>query len=152
MGQQLGILGKYGERHLHLEVHSFGPSTTGFYNSQIRNSGIIPIIPGGVIASLNVPPYLYDAVQISPSIPQLTSNLFNQIKTNNLLIQNNINYNLLNLQIQINGQIESCSLKYETIIMGNAILQTLNEYRTTYEFGNYLSTYSIDVATTPPPP
>jgi murein DD-endopeptidase MepM/ murein hydrolase activator NlpD len=149
MGQQLGILGKYGERHLHLEVHSFGPSTAGFYSSLIRYSGILPVIEG-LQGARDVPPYLYDAVQISPSIPQLSGpTLFTQIATNNLITTpGGINQKSLSF-----SSFNNCVLEYETVI-GQNKLYTLQDYRTTHEY-NALpigSLYSINLATTPPPP
>jgi murein DD-endopeptidase MepM/ murein hydrolase activator NlpD len=142
-GDMLGTLGKVGQRHLHLEIHSYGSSTNGFYvGNPIRASGILPT---GGNASIDVAPYVYDAVQLLPHLPQISgAPLATQVATENLSLVGGINKTLLSLPTY-----NSCQLTYETVILN--ILSTLDGYRTFHEFAASNS-MSIKIMTTPPIP
>jgi hypothetical protein len=69
-GTVLGTLGKFNERHLHLEVHSYGTSISGSIPSpestMIDSTGILPV---GQQGNRIIAPYHYDPLQFLPSPP-----------------------------------------------------------------------------------
>jgi murein DD-endopeptidase MepM/ murein hydrolase activator NlpD len=143
--QKIGTLGLYESRHVHVEIHSYGASTTNFYGGQIRRSGILPV---GGIGENDVAPYLYDAAQLLINLPEIVPPPFpTRVTTSNLTptAGNNV--------AQIPFSPSNCLLKYETTISSPfAMLETLSGYRTTYEYSRYGSSVSINTQTIPPPP
>jgi murein DD-endopeptidase MepM/ murein hydrolase activator NlpD len=68
-GTTLGILGLFNERHLHIEVHSYGHPTIldGISESEASLIGQHGILPVAQQAALMVAPYVYDMVQMLPT-------------------------------------------------------------------------------------
>jgi hypothetical protein len=62
-GDPIGLQGKLNERHLHIEVHSYGSSVRVPQAISIKSNGLLPFGPSAIDY---VPPYVYDLMQFLP--------------------------------------------------------------------------------------
>jgi hypothetical protein len=114
-GMQLGTLGVFGDRHLHMEVHSYGATVSqGIadpYSQLIDSTGILPT---GVEARFIVAPYLYDPLQLFGNPPNYQASLNeglsfkDALATSRLLLAEN----QASLNIALNA---NCSREYKTV-------------------------------------
>lgn len=141
-GETIGILGLNNERHLHLEIHSYGSTTTGFYGNQIHSSGILPVGGNG---TADVAPYIYDIMQFLPNPAGLTGNLSSLVATANLTSTPGGDSATLSFT-------SGCNLTYLTYLTNPGTGMSLKEtagFRGTHEFTNAALVSPLTV-TTPP--
>lgn len=83
-GTIIGTVGIFNERHLHLEIHSYGTTVGSIPNSDaIGETGILPV---NHFAAQIVAPYLYDVMQLLPDPSEYSGTISIQtlVSTNNL--------------------------------------------------------------------
>ncbi|MBI5666793.1 MAG: M23 family metallopeptidase [Chloroflexi bacterium] len=116
-GQQIGTLGKAGDRHLHIEVHSYGATVSaGIGSDNAANVAPNGIMKVGISANALVPPHVYDILQFLPNPPGYDPALNNGLTLRDLVSTSNPGFtregDLETIQINFGS---SCILTYKTI-------------------------------------
>lgn len=117
LGTILGTQGSFNDRHLHIEVHSFGSTiATGIGTANAAQVGSFGILPVNKTAEQFVAPFLYDVMQMLPDpIGYLSS------ANANLALRSRLATSQLSL-VNVEGQqalnlvgISQCNFLYRTV-------------------------------------
>ncbi len=130
-GTILGTVGVFNERHLHVEVHSYGDSVGSITEGNtIGETGILPV---NLFAAQIVAPYVYDIMQFLPDPSGYSggSSIQTLVSTNNL--------NTTGTEGQINLPFNaSCDRLYRTKHpdLQAVIVHSINNYRGFVAYGD----------------
>jgi len=154
-GTVLGVLGKENTRHLHVEVHSYGPAIDATSVPDFADIDANGVLPAGSGYSSNeiVAPYIYDVAQFLPDpvlYPTQQPSFATKVATSNLtpIAPTTENNGRADIEIQ-NG----CTFGYIARLPADSVIDEVNGYRAFIAYG--LTTRTIPsplTQTTPPAP